>query len=682
MEEHLKNVYGYNGFREYQKDIITDILDGENVFAILPTGGGKSLLYQFPATYSNRITVIVSPLISLMNDQCEHMTSKNIATICLNSETDVKLDKLNTFTLIYTTPEFLTNRINVFKKLESSICLFAIDEAHCVSQWSHDFRESYQQLNIIKDMFPSIPLLAVTATATPRVLDDMYGLLNIEEATQYSLGTRRTNLAIRVLPKSDYENHVFDKPTIVYVQTRKLCESLCDDISNKGIKCACYHGGMPIQQKNTSHERFLKGDVLVIVATISFGMGIDKSDIREVINYGVPNDIESYYQEIGRAGRDGLMSETTIYYQSSDFATANYLINTSKDPEQRAIKGNALNTFRRYLSENHLCRQQMIEYYFENGTIPNEDEAKHIPKCGICDNCLCTKTLNMVDIKLEATFIVNYIKDFYTRNNYTLGLDKLSSAIRKDCGIINIKSKKKCIEIIEFLITKDILKRTSIGTGKYVINIGNNKIKSDQPLMAHMTPEIKTISVNTDKLSKFKEVRDILASKYNITPVVLINDRVLFNIQYKNPKNMSDLWKVDGISNDFIMRYGSEFLELLNKTASIKTNSKTNSKNVISDTVKETYKYYKQGKTTDEISKIRSIKSQTIESHILCVWENDEDSEIDMEYANLTDDLREKIMKVVEKVGEDRLRPIKDGLDSKVTYFQIRLSLLLKKLDL
>jgi ATP-dependent DNA helicase RecQ len=288
----------------------------------------------------------------------------------------------------------------------------------------------------------------------------------------------------------------------------------------------------------------------------------------------------------------------------------------------------------------------------------------------------------MVDIKLEATFIVNYIKDFYTRNNYTLGLDKLSSAIRKDCGIINIKSKKKCIEIIEFLITKDILKRTSIGTGKYVINIGNNKIKSDQPLMAHMTPEIKTISVNTDKLSKFKEVRDILASKYNITPVVLINDRVLFNIQYKNPKNMSDLWKVDGISNDFIMRYGSEFLELLNKTASIITNSKTNSKNVISDTVKETYKYYKQGKTTDEISKIRSIKSQTIESHILCVWENDEDSEIDMEYANLTDDLREKIMKVVEKVGEDRLRPIKDGLDSKVTYFQIRLSLLLKKLDL
>jgi ATP-dependent DNA helicase RecQ len=326
----------------------------------------------------------------------------------------------------------------------------------------------------------------------------------------------------------------------------------------------------------------------------------------------------------------------------------------------------------------------MIEYYFENGTIPNEDEAKHIPKCGICDNCLGTKTLNMVDIKLEATFIVNYIKDFYARYNYTHGLDKLSSAIRKECGIINIKSKKKCIEIIEFLITKDILKRTSIGTGKYVINIGNNKIKSDQPLMAHMTPEIKTISVNTDKLSKFKEVRDILASKYNITPVVLINDRVLFNIQYKNPKNMSDLWKVDGISNDFIMRYGSEFLELLNKTASIKTNSKTNSKtnNVISDTVKETYKYYKQGKTIDEISKIRLIGNQTIESHILCVWENDENIEIDMEYANLTDDLREKIMKVVETVGEDKLRPIKDGLDGKVTYFQIRLSLLLKKLDL
>ena len=338
MEKHLKDVYGFNKFRPYQKDIIQDILNGENVFAILPTGGGKSLLYQYPATFTNKTTIVVSPLISLMNDQCKHLNAKNIKAVCLNSETSVSVSKYGDYKIIYTTPEFIITRIPAFKLIKDKIGLFAIDEAHCVSQWSHDFRPTYQKLGILQEHFENIPLLAVTATATPRVIDEMYEFIGIEEASEYSLGTRRTNLKITVQSKFHFSDCSYTEPTIIYVQTRKLCESLSIKLTNQGIKSAFYHGGMSKEDKNKSHELFINGEIMVIVATISFGMGIDKADIRHVINYGVPANIESYYQEIGRAGRDGINSKATIFYDDSDFTTTAYLISLSPDPEQIKIK--------------------------------------------------------------------------------------------------------------------------------------------------------------------------------------------------------------------------------------------------------------------------------------------------------------------------------------------------------
>ena len=234
MEAHLKSTYGFNEFREYQKDIINDLLNGENTFAILPTGGGKSLLYQFPATYTGKLTIVVSPLISLMNDQCNYLNSKNINSACLNSETCIDISEYKNYKIIYTTPEFIERRIAVFEKIKDIIGLFAIDEAHCVSQWSHDFRESYLKLGIIKTTFPEIPMLAVTATATPRVVSDIYEMLNIYEANEYALGTRRTNLEINIYRKRNFDLCEFTEPTIVYVQTRKACESVCEKLSVRG----------------------------------------------------------------------------------------------------------------------------------------------------------------------------------------------------------------------------------------------------------------------------------------------------------------------------------------------------------------------------------------------------------------------------------------------------------------
>ena len=337
LNEHLKKFYGFNKFREYQDDIINDILDKDDLLVTMPTGGGKSLLYQFPSTFLNKSTIVISPLISLMNDQCLYLNSKNINSVCLNSET-THYSSLSDYRIIYTTPEYIINNLYKFLQIKNSICLFAIDEAHCVSQWSLDFRESYLQLDCIKKHFNDIPLLCVTATATPKVRDDICRLLNLNDYSEYNLGTRRTNLSVNVAPKKEYNITEVTTPTIIYVTTRKLCENINEDLKTKGISSGYYHGGMAKSDKENIHHKFINNEILVVVATIAFGMGIDKSDIRNIINYGVPTDIETYYQEIGRAGRDGLPSTSVLYYNDGDFMTAKRLIQQTENKAYKEYK--------------------------------------------------------------------------------------------------------------------------------------------------------------------------------------------------------------------------------------------------------------------------------------------------------------------------------------------------------
>ena len=560
MEEHLKSVYGFNEFREYQKDIINDLLRGENVFAIMPTGGGKSLLYQFPATFTGKITIVVSPLISLMNDQYKYLNSQGIKTICLNSETECDVSEYNKNKIIYTTPEFITSNIDAFIRIKENIGLFAIDEAHCVSQWSHDFRKSYQQLGILQKHFEEIPLLAVTATATPRVLDEMYTFLDIYESCEYSLGTRRTNISIHVLPKSAFKSCKFNKPTIVYVQTRKLCEKLSNDFNERGISSTFYHGAMSKEDKDAAHELFINGKINVIVATISFGMGIDKSDIRHVVNYGVPSNIETYYQEIGRAGRDGLDSNATIYYNDGDFSTTEFLIAQSECPKQMEIKTNAMNIFRSFLKEKYICRQQMIEYYFKTGKLAREEDVVNIKKCNMCDNCSREVNVELVDITDQCKCILEWMKQKKRKGTYDMGMKKTIIAVQN--LFTPNKSEVWAKDILEILINKHILKRYKGGFG-YVIGLGKETI--NKPIMERIDTTIKYNIFNQTKnktLIKLIKLRNSISEKYKLTPTNFINDKVLLNIDKKSPKNISELWKVDGISDEFIVTpQCSEFMQ-------------------------------------------------------------------------------------------------------------------------
>lgn len=691
MEKHLKELYGFNQFREYQKDIIDDILGKNDVFAILPTGGGKSLLYQFPSTYTGKTTIVISPLISLMNDQCIYLNSKNINAVCLNSETSVGVSQYKNYKIIYTTPEFIVSRIPAFKLMKEHIGLFAIDEAHCVSQWSHDFRPSYQRLGLLRKGFPSIPILAVTATATPIVLKEMYSFLGVNEenSCEYSLGTRRDNLAISVRCKKEFSKCTFDEPTIIYVSTRKTCEKIATELTKKNIKTAFYHGGMNKKEKMVSHEKFIKGEIKVIVATISFGMGIDKSDIRHVINYGVPSDIETYYQEIGRGGRDGLQSKATIFYDDGDFNTIGYLIEKG-DPSQIELKTDRLNMMSSYLNEKNICRQQMIDYYFETGKFATEKEVEDIPICNICDNCLRVDKISMTDITKEAATIVSIFKQASTTRNYDFGLKKTIKMIQSSkVGFSPSKSEKWIRQVIDVLISQNVLKRYKAGYG-LVIGLGDTDISSASPINARIEEDISIIesvfqsyNYKEKQLDALIELRNRLAKKFNMLPTSFINDRVINNIYQKTPRTLSELWKIDGISNDFVvtdecMEFMDEYGKLnhftVNKTKKGTKKRKKHNRDY-------TFALYKKGKTMTEIANISGLHKRTISNHMMHIFEHYEDVDIDPDYFGLTIEKEDAIKKAIVAKGDKYLKPIKTSLDDSITYDQIKLCILIMKIE-
>ena len=513
----------------------------------------------------------------------------------------------------------------------------------------------------------------------------MYEFIGIEEASEYSLGTRRTNLKITVQSKFHFSECTFDEPTIVYVQTRKLCEKLSLNFTSRGIKSAFYHGGMSKEDKDKSHELFINGEIMVIVATISFGMGIDKADIRHVINYGVPANIESYYQEIGRAGRDGINSKATIFYDDGDFTTTAFLISQSPDPEQIKIKMKGMETFRSYLQEKNMCRQQMIDYYFATGKFACEKDVINIPKCGMCDNCNRLHTLKMTDVSKEATCIVNTINENKMKNGYDMGIKKTIKNIQKSTAnaIIPKKSDKWIKDVIDILVTKNVLKRYKAGFG-FVIGIGDVRIKDALPIEARIEDSVIKLRLNmtnhnskADNLMSLMNLRNKVAKNYGLVPASFMNDRIVMNINDAQPKTISELWKVDGISNEFIM--SSQCVDFMEEYVNFQHNS-NNKKEKLSNRDK-VFSLYKKNKSVKEIAKTLNLKPLTIENHLFHILEFYNDVDIDPDYFDLSEELEEIIKKAILKVGTRYLRPIKNILPDEVTYAQIKLCILIMKIE-
>lgn len=375
LEEHLKSFFGYNQFREHQKDIVTSILSGKDTLAILPTGAGKSICYQLPAMLMPGIAIVVSPLISLMQDQVVSLTKNGIPAAFLNSSLhfiDVRsiLENLTNYKLLYVAPERFAdqNFVNALKQVKVSF--FAIDEAHCISQWGHSFRPEYRQLSILQDLFPQSSFVALTATATREVEEDIVAQLKMRKPYIIRASFDRPNLALHISPKFNVQSQLLEflekhreKSGIIYSATRKTVDETYSTLISLGYKVGKYHAGMNDKERSTVQHAFVHGELPLMVATIAFGMGIHKPDIRFIVHLDMPKTIEQYYQEVGRAGRDGLHADCMMFYSSQDFVVYNYFLEDITDETVR--KKTRMKTKQMFdLCSSSNCRRKELLHYF------------------------------------------------------------------------------------------------------------------------------------------------------------------------------------------------------------------------------------------------------------------------------------------------------------------------------
>lgn len=393
MERLLKKYFGYDSFRKNQKEIVQSVLDKKDTFVLMPTGGGKSICYQLPAIKMEGITLVISPLIALMKDQVDNLKSNNVPAEYINStlsymeimaiQMRITMKEIK---LLYVSPERLSqeNFLNFLKSID--ISLIAIDEAHCISEWGHDFRPEYRNLKNLRQNFPETPIIALTATATEKVKEDIVNQIGLKNINTFVSSFNRENLSIKVLKKKDTFEKILrilkehkNEPTIIYCYSRKETEKIAIDLNEKGYKAIFYHAGLDYRVRKKNQELFISNKANIIVATIAFGMGIDKPDVRLVIHHTFPKTLEGYYQEIGRAGRDGKPSECILFYTFADERKHNFFIDQIIDPELKQRERAKLKQVMNY-AETRICRKKYLLKYFG-------EEFKET-NCGSCDNCI------------------------------------------------------------------------------------------------------------------------------------------------------------------------------------------------------------------------------------------------------------------------------------------------------
>lgn len=423
----LKEYFGYDDYKPQQLEIINNILDGNDVCGLLPTGFGKSICYQIPYLYLKKNVIIISPLIALMEDQTNQLEKMGIPVCCLNSTNKNKNNDLEDIyegnaKIIYTTPEYITNNQHIIETLGilNNIGLIAIDESHCVSNWGNDFRADYTKLSFFREIIPNVPLLAVTATATKKIQNDICNILKLKDPIFIRGNFDRPNLSINVCEwnKESFNDKIVplleknkEEKTLIYCKTKKDTDKLAEQINNIGIKCESYHADKTVKLRNEIQKKYTDGDIKCIVATIAFGMGVNIPDIRLVIHNNCPSDLESYYQEIGRGGRDGKPCKCHLFYKEKDFVISRLFINNIQNAEFRRYKENELNHIKKFIFTPNCRREILVKHFDNNFTMSN---------CGNCDNCLSQKRKEQ-DFSDDGYLCLDMISRFSGRcglNNY------------------------------------------------------------------------------------------------------------------------------------------------------------------------------------------------------------------------------------------------------------------------
>lgn len=574
----LQSHFGYESFRVGQEQAITQVFEGHNSICVMPTGGGKSMCYQIPALVMEGTTIVVSPLISLMKDQVDALLAAGIPAAYINSSLDFDevretlMDvQRGAIKLLYIAPERLDSEMFLNELQGVHVPLIAVDEAHCISQWGHDFRPSYRLISRMTELFPNNPtVLALTATATPQVREDICRILNIEEQHTIMTGFERPNLTFSVIRGQDRERFVKEyvakndkEAGIIYAATRKTVDSVYEMLLKKGIKAAKYHAGMPDHERKSGQERFLNDEVTVMVATNAFGMGIDKSNIRFVIHYQLPKNMESYYQEAGRAGRDGLPSECIVLYASQDVQTQRFLIDQAQDPSRipgELVKLQAMVDY----CHTESCLQQFIIHYF--GDTAAEP-------CGHCGSCIDDReSLDVTkDVQMVLSCVIRMGQKFGkvmtaqvltgSRNKKVLDFkfDKLSTY-----GILKHQNSKEVSNLIEFMISQELL---AVEQGSfptiYVPDGGRDVLLGKRQVLRKGAVVTKQIAANDPLFEELRVVRKSLADKDGVPPFVIFSDKTLQDMVARRPQNDVEFLEVNGVGANKLEKYGSAFLQAI-----------------------------------------------------------------------------------------------------------------------
>ncbi|WP_414541240.1 DNA helicase RecQ [Nostoc sp. CCY0012] len=704
LEQALKYHFGYDNFRPGQRQIIEDALQNRDLMVVMPTGGGKSLCFQLPALIKKGLTVVVSPLIALMQDQVESLRNNNISATFLNSslnaykvrsrEEAILQGKVR---LLYVAPErLLSERFLPFLDLvhhQIGISTFAIDEAHCVSEWGHDFRPEYRQLKSLRKRYADVPLTALTATATDRVRSDIIQQLGLKQPSIHIASFNRQNLyyEVRTKSKSAYAELLelvreIDGSAIIYCLTRKKVDELTFKLQNDKVGALSYHAGLSDEERSQNQTRFIRDDVRVMVATIAFGMGINKPDVRLVVHFDLPRNLESYYQESGRAGRDSEPSRCTLFFNFSDIKTIEWSINQKTDPQEQLIAKQQLRQVIDY-AEGTDCRRTIQLGYFGERFPGN---------CGNCDNCRYPKPVQ--DWTIEAMkflscvarcqerfgmlHIIEVLRGAKTQKILQNKHDQLSTY-----GIGKDRSLDEWRMLGRSLLHQGLLEQTSDGYSVLKLNALSWEVMRKQRTVSLAVPIAQKMSLveGSEKaieaeilLQRLRSLRKQLADAQSVPPYVVFPDSTLKLMAQAQPQSLNEFAKLSGVGSHKLAQYGKKFLTEIKAyrqeqgKPQVKEYS-TDSiafKNLPTDTELVTLRLHQEGLSIAEIAHKRNLSPSTILNHLSKLMEKNQAVDLN-QLVPL--EHQQKIWQVLEVLGDISLTPVKEQLGENYTFDEIRL---------
>jgi ATP-dependent DNA helicase RecQ len=653
----LKHHFGFESFRPLQEEIIRDAFAGRDLLAILPTGGGKSLCFQLPALARPGLTVVISPLISLMKDQVDALQAAGIEATFLNSslepdEARARVRDLHggRYRLLYAAPErlMLPGFLDALRAWDPA--LFAVDEAHCISEWGHDFRPEYRQLAGLRTRFPGVPIMALTATATARVREDIVRQLDLRDARRYVASFNRPNLTYRVLPKTDAFGQVLDllrarpgESGIVYCQSRKSTERLAARLAGAGVRAVPYHAGLDAAERARNQERFRRDEARVVCATIAFGMGIHKPNVRFVVHADLPKNIESYYQETGRAGRDGLPGECVLLFSAGDAVKQARFIDEKPDPHEREIARAQLREMIDY-AEDAACRRATLLRYF--------GEAWTAGACGACDNCLSPR--DTYDATTDAHKLLSCVYRIIEKDGFSVGLNHVvevlagadTEKIRRwrhhaltTYGIGKDRGRKEWLAAGRELIRLGLLRQTDdafrvlqLTAEGHAVLRERRAVTLTRPVAApeYARPRAGELDCDEPLFERLRRLRKELADARDVPAYVVFSDVALRQMARRYPADTDAFSRISGVGEKKLREFGRVFLDEIAahlrerprmafddaEPAPPAPPPRRAAAGGLNDTARETLRQFREGRSIAEIAGDRGLAASTVSGHL------------------------------------------------------------------